>query len=384
MIASVDMTLLIGPGMPVPAPRSVVEAVSSVRVTTGPDRSGFQIVFQAGPASELTRVLLPAGYLDPIVTRVIVFVTVTGVPHVLIDGVVTNHEVTPSNDPGASTVTVTGDDLSVLMDLVEMPFMRYPAMPEITQLAVILAKYAVFGVVPALVAPPVPALRTPVEGIDTHTGTDLDYIRQHASRCGYVFYLEPGPLPGTSTAYFGPDVRLPIPQPALSINFDDATNVESLSFSLDGKAKKVTVYTIFDPVTRRVPIPIPVPNVGSISAVRPPLGLRPTPPARVAFANQGGKLEPAEAAKRILGALLNASDAISGEGSLDVATYGRPLRARQLVGVRGAGLAYDGLYYVNRVTHDLKPQSYKQTFSLSRDGLISPTPVVPVTPAVPV
>jgi hypothetical protein len=49
-----------------------------------------------------------------------------------------------------------------------------------------------------------------------------------------------------------------------------------------------------------------------------------------------------------------------------------------LVGVRGAGIAYDGLYYVNSVTDNLKRGEYKQSFSLSRDGLISPTPVVPV------
>ncbi|TYB39676.1 hypothetical protein FXF50_04670 [Micromonospora sp. AP08] len=375
MIESADLTLLIGPGVPVPAPRSVMQAVSSVRVTTGTQQAGFQIVLEAGPASDVVRTLLPAGYFDPIVSRVIVMVSIRGLPHVLIDGVVTHHEVTPSNTPGGSTLTVTGEDLTVLMDLVEMPFMRSPAMPEITQLYMILAKYAAFGVAPVVIPPIVSALRNPLDGIDTHTGTDLDYIQQHASRCGYVFYVEPGPLPGSSVAYFGPDVRLPVPQPALSVNLDEATNVESLSFSLDGKAKKVTVYTIFDPVTHKIPIPVPVPNV---NLFKPPLGLRPTPPARVEFAEEGGSLEPPEAAKRILGDLMKSSHAITGEGTLDVLAYGRPLRARQLVGVRGAGTAYDGLYYVNRVTHDLKPRSYKQSFSLSRDGLISPTPVVPV------
>ncbi|WP_299088184.1 hypothetical protein [uncultured Microbacterium sp.] len=375
MIDSADLTLLIGPGIPVPAPRSVMEALSSIRVTTGVQQAGFQLAFQAGPASDVVRMLLPAGYFDPIVSRVIVLVTIRGLPHVLIDGVITHHELTPSNAPGASTFTVTGEDLTVLMDLVEMPFMRYPAMPEIAQLYAILAKYAVFGIAPVVVPPIVTALRNPLDGIDTHTGTDLDYIRQHASRCGYVFYLDPGPLPGTSIAYFGPDVRVPVPQPALSVNLDEATNVQSLSFSLDGTAKKITVYTIFDPVTHKVPIPIPLPN---LNLVKPPLGARPTPPARVEFADEGGSLEPAEAAKRILGDLLKSADAISGEGTLDVLDYGRPLRARQLVGVRGAGLAYDGLYYVERVTHELKSDSYTQSFSLSRDGLISPTPVVPV------
>lgn len=374
MIGSADLTVLIGPGLPVPALRSVMEAITSVRVSTGAAQTGFQIVLEAGPTSELTRVLLPAGYLDPIVTRVIIVVTMRGLPHVLVDGVVTHHEVTPSNTLGGSTVSIIGEDLSVLMDLVEMPFMRYPAMPEIAQLYAILAKYAVLGIAPVVVPPIVSALRNPLEGFDTHTGTDLDYIRQHAERCGYVFYLEPGPVPGTSIAYFGPDVRVPVPQPALSIDMDEATNVEALSISLDGKAKKVTVYTIFDPFTHKVPVPIPVPNV---SLVRPPLGARPTPPARVAFA-EGGHLEPAEAAKRILGDLLRSADAITATGSLDVARYGAPLRARQLVGVRGVGLAYDGLYYVSSVTHELTPSSYKQSFSLSRDGLVSPTPAVPV------
>jgi hypothetical protein len=375
MAEAIHLTLLIGPGLPIPAPEPVLAALESVQVTSGADRSGFQLVFHAGNASPLVTTMLPAGYFDPIVTRVVVLVTVRGVPLVIMDGVVTRQELVPANEPGRSTLTLTGEDLSVLMDLVEMPFMRYPAMPETAQLYAVLAKYAVLGIAPIVIPPIIPTLRIPVEGYDTHTGTDLEYIRQHARRCGYVFYVEPGPAPLTNIAYFGPDVRVPIPQPALNVNMDAQTNVETLSFSLDGTAKKIVVYTIFDPVTHKVPIPIPVPNV---SVLRPPLGARLTPPARVEFAEGGTALEPAEAAKRALGTMFAASDAITGTGSLDVVRYGRPLRSRMLVGVRGAGLAYDGLYYVNSVTHNLKRGEYKQSFSLSRDGLISPTPVVPV------
>ena len=374
MVKGVHLSLLIGPGVPVPAPAIVLDALESVQVTRGTDRSGFQLAFNAGSASPLVTAMLPAGYFDPIITRVVVIVTVHGLPHVLMDGVVTRQEISPSNDPGKSKITITGEDLSVLMDLVEMPFMRYPAMPEIAQLYVILAKYAAFGIVPIVLPPIVPALRVPTDGYDTHTGTDLEYIRQHARRCGYVFYVEPGPLPLTNIAYFGPDVRIPVPQPALSMNMGAHTNVESLSFSLDGTAKKIVVFTILDPVTRKIPIPIPVPN---ISVLRPPLGARPTPPAKVEFAEGGAALEPAEAAKRALGMMFSASDAITGSGSLDVVRYGRPLRSRMLVGVRGVGLAYDGLYYVNSVTDTLRRGEYKQSFSLSRDGLIAPTPMVP-------
>src|SRR5687767_13848209 len=139
----VHLTLLIGPGSPAPAPASVVAAIESVQVTSGTDRAGFQLVFRAGHSSPLLATLLPAGYFDPIVTRVIVIVTVRGLPQVLIDGVITRHEISPSNEPGKSTITITGEDLSILMNIVEMPFMRYPAMPEIAQLYAILAKYAV-------------------------------------------------------------------------------------------------------------------------------------------------------------------------------------------------------------------------------------------------
>ena len=58
--------------------------------------------------------------------------------------------------------------------------------------------------------------------------------------------------------------------------------------------------------------------------------------------------------------------------------YGRVLRSRRLVGVRGAGTAFDGLYFVKQVTHKLEAGgSYQQDFTLTRNGLVSTVPVVP-------
>jgi hypothetical protein len=214
----------------------------------------------------------------------------------------------------------------------------------------------------------------PTKKFQTQTGTDREHIRKIAAASGYVFYVEPGPAPLTSIAYFGPDVRIPVPQPALNVNMDAHTNVESLTFSLDGLAKKIVVVTILDPITGKIPIPIPVPN---ISILRPPLGARLTPPAKIQFPSDAAKLEPGEAALKIFSLMYNNLDAVTASGSLDVLRYGRVLRSRQLVGVRGAGTAYDGLYYVNSVTHNIKRGEYKQNFSLSRDGLISRSPKVP-------
>jgi hypothetical protein len=323
----------------------------------------------------LLQYLLPAGYFDPMITRVIIIATVNGFPNVIMDGIVTRQELAPSSEPGQSTLTITGEDLSVLMDVVEMNFMRYPAMPEMARIYVIMAKYVVFGIVPILLPPIPPELPLPTNKIPTHHGTDLYYMRWMARKCGYTFYVDPGPLPGQSIAYFGPDVRIPVPQSALNINMDAHTNVEQMTFSLDGLAKKIIIYTIMDPITMKIPIPIPVPN---ISILRPPMGLRLPVPSKVEFANDGANKTPPEAIQQILGMSFNASNSVTVSGTLDVIRYGGVLRNRMMVGVRGAGLAYDGLYYVDSVTHSIKRGEYKQSFQLSRDGLIANTPKVPV------
>jgi hypothetical protein len=375
MADGIQLTLMIGPGLPLAVPRSLLDALESVQVTSGNDGSGFQLSFTAGTTSSLIKTMLPAGYLDPIVTRVIIAVTFKGLPNVLMDGIITHQELAPANEPGKSTITVTGEDLSVLMDLVELP-KPLPCITDNLRVMAALAPYLALGIVPVVIPPIVPVIKSLTDQIDSQPlMTDRAYIQSLAERNGYVFYVEPGPLPMQSIAYFGPDVRIPVPQPALNVNMDAHTNVESMSFSLDGTAKKVRVYTVMDPITKKIPVPIPVPN---INAFKPPLGARPTLPAKVEFAKDVAKDGAAEGARGILAYLMNNSDAISVTGSLDVLRYGRILRSRMLTGVRGAGLAYDGLYYVNSVTHNIKRGEYKQSFQLSRDGLISNTPrVVP-------
>ncbi len=372
MLKGVHLTLLIGPAVPVPAPKMVVEALSSVQVNHDKERSGFQITFDVGKNSPLLNVMLPAGYFDPMITRVIIIATLNGFPHVLMDGIVTRQAMAPSSDVGKSTLTITGEDLSIVMDVLEKTI-PYPNMPIVAIVYTLLAPYAALGIVPLVIPPFIDIPDIVTERWETQLGTDRAFLKQIARTVGYVFFVMPGPAPGQSTAYFGPDINVPVPQPALSMNMDAHTNVESLSFALDGLAKDITVFTIMDPITRRVPIPIPLPN---INIFKPPLGARPIPPAKIKFNKEAAKLSPTKAAQKILGHLMNNSSAISATGTIDVMRYGHILKSKLLVGVRGAGLAYDGMYYIDSVTHDIKPGEYKQNFTLSRDGLISNTPMV--------
>ena len=88
-------------------------------------------------------------------------------------------------------------------------------------------------------------------------------------------------------------------------------------------------------------------------------------------------LNPVQAIARGLAEASRTSDSVSGNGSLNVLRYGHVLKARSLVGVRGAGDAFNGLYYVKSVTHKIQRGEYKQDFSLTRNGLLSTVPRVP-------
>jgi hypothetical protein len=375
----ITLTLLMGPIVPIPAPRVVMDALDSLTVTTAAGSpSGFQLSFQFSSKSELNTIfLIAAGTNTSIGTpplRVMLVVTLNGTPQPLFDGVMTNVEVQAGGQGSPGTVTVTGEDLTKVMDMQDWSGLPFPAMPIEARVALICAKYAAFGIVPLPIPVLFPDVPIPIERIPAQKGTDLAYIRELADMVGYVFYIEPGPVPGTNVGYFGPEIKVGVPQPALNVDMDALTNVESLSFSFDPTKGVLPVVFIQNQLTR-VPIPIPIPN---LNPLQPPLGALPTPLSNIKLLKDTAKLNPMQAISRGLAEAKKSQDAVSGSGSLDVLRYGRVLKARQLVGVRGAGITYDGLYYVQSVTSTLKRGEFKQSFNLTRNGLVSITPRVPV------
>jgi hypothetical protein len=311
-------------------------------------------------------------YAPPL--RVMLIVTLNGTPQPLFDGVMTYIEAHAGNGSVPGMVTVIGEDLTKMMDLIDFSGLPYPAMPIEARVALICAKYAVFGLIPLIIPLLFPDVPIPVDKIPSHKGTDLHYIQQLAEEAGYLFYIEPGPVPGTNIAYFGPEIKVGVPQPALNVDMDALTNVENLSFTFDPTKGVLPVVYIQNQITR-VPIPIPIPN---LNPLQPPLGVLPTPISNLKVLKDTAKMNPMQAIIRGLNEAKKSQDSVSANGSLNVLRYGRPLKARQLVGVRGAGIAYDGLYFVKSVTSTLKRGEFKQSFNLTRNGLVSITPGVPV------
>ena len=375
MLKGIHLSLMIGPTVPVPVPQQVLDSLTGVQVTsTAGKGSAFQLTFTLSNKSPLhTLFLFLGGAAIPLV-RVIIVVTLNGTPEVLMDGAMTNHEVSPGKEPGHSTLTVTGEDLSVVMDYIDFSGIPYPAMPREARVALIIAKYAVLGIVPLIVPSVFVDVPLPTDRIYRHKGRDLQYVRRLAEEVGYVFYVEPGPVPGASVAYWGPEIKVGVPQPALNVNMDAHTNCESLSFNFDPRKKKLPIVMIQNEQTH-VPIPIPIPD---ITPLNPPLGLIPPLTLGTKRITETAKLTPLQGVMTGLAKAARWSDSVFGIGSLDVLRYGHVLKAGRLVGVRGAGPAFDGLHYVTSATHKIERGQYKQDFKLARNGLVSTIPAVPV------
>jgi hypothetical protein len=373
MVSGVQLSLQIGP-VPVAAPREVVDALVQVKVEdgSGGTQSGFELTFELPPRSPLRTLFLISGGGSLPLMRVVLVVTINGGAQSIIDGVTTNVETQPG-EGGVARLVVKGKDLSALMDIIEIPGLPFPAMPPSVRALLILAKYAALGVIPIVIPSILDIPPLPIQKIPQQRGSDYAYLQKLAGDAGYVFYLEPGPAPGTSKAYWGPEIRVGEPQPALTTNMDAQSNVEQISFNFD-KEKKIMPIVFFQEPFSKAPIGVPIPDV---TPLNPPLGVVPPLPPKIKKLDATAHLSAPEALMAGIAYAGQHSDSVFGNGSLDVAKYGRLLKSRQLVGVRGAGEPFDGLYFVKRVTHQIERGSYKQSFSLARNALMSTVPTVP-------
>lgn len=374
MHGGIRLSLFIGP-VPIPAPQVVVDALTSAKIEagSGESQSGFELTFELPARSPLRTLFLLSGGGSLPLMRVVLAVQINGRTEPVIDGMTTNVETQPG-EGGVSKLVVKGKDMSALMDIIELTGLPYPAMPPAVRVLLVLAKYAALGVIPMVIPSIAEDIPIPVQRIPQQRGSDYAYVKSLAQQCGYVFYLEPGPVTGTSKAYWGPEIRVGEAQPALSVNMDALSNVEELNFNFD-KERKTMPIVFFQEPNSKAPIGIPIPD---ISPLNPPLGLVPPLPPQMRALDNTAQLSPVGALMTGLAYAAQHSDSVFGTGRLDVARYGRLLKSRQLVGVRGAGLPFNGLYYVKSVTHDIKRGEYKQSFTLARNGLISTLPSVPV------
>jgi hypothetical protein len=372
----VRLTILAGPTVPLPLPAPLAQAFQEAKVTTSDaGRSGFQITFRAGRGGPLAGLDYPALASPQLraFNRVILVATFSVVPRVIMDGVITRTELQPGERPGQAKVTITGEDVAVMLDMKEQTA-EHPAQDDPIIATKIILSYPQLGMIPKVIPPPTLDPPIPIDRTPVQQGTDLDYLETMARRHGYVFYVQPGPAPGMNTAYWGPPVRVGLPQRAITVNMGAETNATLGAFQTNALGPTSVEGKVQDRTTGRA---LPV---RSLPPLRPPLASKPAwlvnqPNVRAAQFRESG-VSAIQAMARAQGTAEAASDAVTVDGQLDAGRYGDLLRARSLVGVRGAGYDHDGFWYVKSVTHDVRPGAYVQSFSLAREGLGSTTPVV--------
>jgi hypothetical protein len=372
-VNGIRLNILAGAGVPLPLAPTLLEQLRSVKVETSDQgRSGFEIALGAGrgPTDLTDAATVNTPQLRP-GSRIIVTALFGVTPTVLIDGIIATRELTPGSEPGTSTVTYKGQDISMAMDREER-VEEHPAQPDPVIVLKIIARYAQYGLVPMIIPPPSLDVPNPVERTPMQRDTDLAYLRTLAGRYGYVFYINAGPLPGMNTAYWGPPPRVGIPQPALTFDMGPETNASEPSFAHDAETPTVTTGVVQDRQTNAaLPIP-PMPTT------RPPLATeRPTPATmRTRLQTEGGLSTSQALARAQASTDQSVDNAVQVTGTLDAVRYGRALLPRGLVGVRGVGVTHDGFYYVKSVTHEIERRGYKQKFVLTREGTGSTTPFV--------
>lgn len=368
-LLGIRLHLLIGKGVPRPAPYEVLEALNSVKVTNNDrTRDGFQLDFAIGKGSSLDYSLLASDLFDDD-SRVIITVIFGAQPHVLIDGLVTNLQLVPSNEPSRSTLRVIGEDRSLALSL-EDQNQTYPNQKDSTIVSEILSKAGFRPDVTETDDTPDESERVPSQQCN-----NLRFVRNLAQRNGFVFYVEPTDVPGITTAYWGPEQRNLPPQPPLTMNMGPETNVDrSINFQYDGLGPAEPEITIIDPFTKQ-PIKVPLPT-----SLVPSLSSTPARPLRKPIARDTANKSFALALQSAARGSQESSSAAQAQGEVDAARYGRVLRARRPVSVRGAGKSYDGVYYVEKVEHNIvrypKPE-YKMSFVLKREGRGATGPIVP-------
>lgn len=344
----------------VPAPAPLVEAVEEITIeSTIEEASVLRVRFGITKSVIGEWSILDLDPFRPLLPLSVRIQQGLGPPEAVINGFVTEHHVTYSDDPGGSSLEVTAMDASFMMNLTEK-VMPWPNMPDGAIAAAIFGQNALIPEVD----PTAPVVVEP-EGMTIQRGTDIRFLRRLARRNGFDCYVQPEPLSGLDIGHFGRRQLIGLPQAALSVSFGGDTNVRDFSVRYELAKPTMALAMQLDTTTKT-----PQPSLAPASLL-PPLGLEPTllrelPPSLVRPTGTG--LTHAADLQQAAQATVDRSTwAVVAQGTVgsDVGV----LRPGGLVAIRGAGRLYNGNWFITRVRHTISAGRYEQRFEAQRNAV---------------
>jgi hypothetical protein len=370
------INLYTGKVFPSPASATLLRAFRSANIEmsdSGP--STWSMTFQAVRTDSGTDFAILAQSQLTAYSRVILSASVGSKSYVLLDGVITSIDTHIGRGNQPDTISLKGSDLSALMDL-HQKSIPWPCMPDMAIVAAILLQYSMYGIIPIVIPTMISASQGPGEVTQQQRGSDLNYIMNRTRQNGYIFKVIPGPTPGANFAYFGPPLReaqrLMAPEcEPLNVSSSPLCNVEDIVFSVNAEAPTMWGGMVLD-VADQDSMLVPVASL--VSLLMPPFSTSPMITTNIPWVHfklmEESNLDPIQALVMLQGRTdESAGKTVTATGSIDVERYGSMLYAPGVVSVRGAGTHHDGKYSISQLSSAITPDTFKQTFTLQREGM---------------
>lgn len=276
----------------------------------------------------------------------------------LIDAYVVDVRASLSEEPGRSLVEVVAMDGTVLLSLED----KVRAWPDQADSAIASSIFSELDFSP--VVEDTSVVRSADDTTTLQRGTDIQFLRRLAERNGYECFVEVA-ASGQTEGHFHPPRVEEQPQAILNVNLGSATNVATFSARYDmlgattAKATGLEVESASDQ-------PADVQD-GELKSLGSETTVPADRPRKVLLAGSGlvlsGELE--TLARSVVD---RSSFAVTAEGVVSTPVLGKALRAKRPVLVRGAGQAFSGTYYLERVLHVFSGDGHEQRVKMRRNA----------------
>lgn len=195
--------------------------------------------------------------------------------------------------------------------------------------------------------------------------TDIQFLKRLALRNGYECYVD------GETGFFQPPQVSGAPQPLLSVQFGDDTNVNWFHLDVNALTTMDVEMVQIDHDTKDVL------DATSAPGMQQALGANPATSYLGAGMTSGllcvGKIATtgnSEMTALCQGLYNEGEWFVTGKGEVAANQYGNVLKPRAPVTIKGIGETYSGIYYVTHVTHIFNADGYIQRFEVKRNGLM--------------
>jgi phage protein D len=290
----------------------------------------------------------------------------------LIEGYITDIKFHIDKEERKSYVEINGMDPTILMNLQEK-LVSWVDKPDHQIAKEIFSKYGFDTSIDNAVDPQLEPGYVVIQ-----RETDIEFLKRLALRNGFECFVKKDFQQKKTIGFFRKPKLDLAPQKDLAVQFDERNNVTSIDFTIDGLrplsveirqqdhlTEEVQEIKISDSKLQKIGkqnlSDLIQPNIGRLA---PGENLVPT---IVLSRHVVSEPQLMEAVARSV--YDNGSWFVTARGIVNAEAYGNVLKAKNLVIIKGADDAFSGKYYVSKVVHKFKPESYVQEFEAKKNGV---------------